>query len=312
MSARALGRAAFTLVELLVVIAIIGVLVALLLPAVQAAREAARRSSCGNNLKQIALAAHNFHDVHQKFPPGMLAPIPLAGFPVGSTTDQGIGLIASLLPYVEQTPARELITRNLLAEVNEPRWYADASTISAARMKTKVFVCPSTDPYQHKIDSTLLVFYPYELTSAGVVNYTGITTSDAGGLTLGRTTYVGVGGYLGSIPAGSNWIGMFYVRSTTKMADVTDGTSNVLMFGETVGGRVGPIKEFGFTWMGAGFQISAFGLDDKDWSRFSSEHPGIVQFAIGDGSVRGLSTTINFTNYVSLSAMRDGRAVTFD
>lgn len=312
MSGRSWGRSGFTLVELLVVIAIIGILVALLLPAVQAAREAARRTSCSNNLKQIALAAHNFHDVHQRFPPGMLAPIPLAGYPVGSTTDQGIGLIASLLPYVEQTAARDLIQRNLLAEVNEPRWYADASTTSAARMKTNVFVCPSTNPYQHKADSTLLVFYPYELTSAGVVNYTGITTSDAGGLTLGRTTYVGVGGYLGSIPAGLGLIGMFYVRSNTRMADVTDGTSNVLMFGETVGGRVGATKNFGFTWMGVGFQISGFGLDDKAWSRFSSEHPGIVQFAIGDGSVRGISTNIDYTNYVYLSAMRDGRVAKFE
>jgi prepilin-type N-terminal cleavage/methylation domain-containing protein len=301
--------AGFTLVELLVVIAIIGILVALLLPAVQAAREAARRSQCSNNLKQLALAAHNFHDVRLKFPPGMLAPTPLAPFPVGSTTDQGIGVIASLLPYVEQAPTRDLITRRLSAEDFEPRWYADASTVSASRTKTNVFICPSTDPFRHKVDQTLLVFYPYELTSTGIVNYTGITTSDAGGLTLGRTTYVGVGGYLGTIRPWEKYKGIFYVRSPTKMADVLDGTSNTLMFGETVGGRVGPTKDFGFTWMGVGFQITAFGLGDKDWGKFSAEHPGTVQFALADGSVRGLSTTIDFNNYVFMSAIQDGVAV---
>jgi prepilin-type N-terminal cleavage/methylation domain-containing protein len=98
---------AFTLVELLVVIAIIGILVGLLLPAVQAARESGRRMSCSNNLKQIALAAHNFHDVHKHFPPGYLGEDP----PVNEftkdpfwvdTSNQYIGTLPYLLPFLEQ------------------------------------------------------------------------------------------------------------------------------------------------------------------------------------------------------------------
>ena len=92
------GRAAFTLVELLVVITIIGILIALLLPAVQAAREAARRSQCCNNLKQIGLAAHNFENAMRRFPPGYLGPIPQAAYSYGG---QQVGCLAFLLPYLE-------------------------------------------------------------------------------------------------------------------------------------------------------------------------------------------------------------------
>jgi prepilin-type N-terminal cleavage/methylation domain-containing protein len=95
---RSFARSGFTLVELLVVIAIIGVLVALLLPAVQAAREAARRSSCSNNLKQLSLGLHNFHDVHLSFPPGALD---------DDTNSLGWGVC--ILPYIEQQPLYQQI-----------------------------------------------------------------------------------------------------------------------------------------------------------------------------------------------------------
>ena len=178
---RASGRAGFTLVELLVVIAIIGVLMALLLPAVQAARESARRSQCSNNLKQIAIAAHNFHDVYLKFPPGMLAALPNNNPANGynQNTDQGVGPIASLLPYLEQTPSRELILKNLEATVRQNAWFFDASTTNSSRMKTSVLVCPSTQPYQHQPNATLGVLYPYylDIPQAQII-YTGILFND--------------------------------------------------------------------------------------------------------------------------------------
>lgn len=309
LSGRRCGRRAFTLVELLVVIAIIGVLVALLLPAVQAARESARRSQCSNNLKQIAIAAHNFHDTHLVFPPGMLSPQPGASWgasnPTGTPGWQGVGVLASLLPQMEQTPARDLIRRNITADVREPAWYTDGSTVSASRTKIKSLECPSTNPYVHKPNNTLLVFYPATVTGS-TLNYSGATTSDAGGLSIGRTTYVGCAGYASNIPGYTTWEGIFFPQSKTRMATITDGTSNTFMFGETVGGRAKGVKEFGFTWMGVGIQVTAFGIKTKDWANFSSEHPGIVQFCLADGSVKRVSQTIDVNVYWDVSDMHGG------
>ncbi len=304
-------RAGFTLVELLVVIAIIGVLVALLLPAVQAAREAARRSQCSNNLKQIAIAAHNFHDTHNVFPPGMLVPKalnppPSPGF--NSSNQQGVGVLASLLPQLEQTAARDLIVRNLTADVLEPAWYTNANTVSSSRTKIKIFECPSTNPYVHKANQTTLVFYP-NYVSGSTLNYAGVLTSDAGGLSIGRTTYVGCAGYASNIPGYDQWEGIFFPRSKTKMASITDGTSNTFFFGETIGGRVGSVKEFGYTWMGVGIEVTAFGIKDKAWGKFSSEHPGIVQFSMADGSVKRVPQTIDVNVYWDVSDMHGNTAV---
>jgi prepilin-type N-terminal cleavage/methylation domain-containing protein len=320
-------RRGFTLVELLVVIAIIGVLVALLLPAVQAAREAARRTQCGNNIKQVALAAHNFHDTFLKFPPGMQAAEP----PITTydpATDQGIGSIASLLPFMEQNNARQLITRNLEYDVKQPAWYSDASTISASRMKTKSLICPSTDPFQHPPDNTLAVLYSYKInTTTWVASFTGITITAPGGQSLGRTNYVGVGGYAGSARAetqsgltpGPGWptlVGVFYNRSNTKMKDITDGQSNTLMIGETIGGKTGPsggTRQYGFTWMGVGFMGTGAGLGgNKAFDCFSSEHPSLVQFALADGSVRSIRDNMDFNAYVEASAMGDGTTPRID
>ncbi|WP_315851571.1 DUF1559 domain-containing protein [Anatilimnocola aggregata] len=122
----------FTLVELLVVIAIIGVLVALLLPAVQSARESARRSSCSNNVKQLALGLHNFHDTHGSFP---------AGRPPATTTNQGWGWIVSVLPFIEQQALSDAINVNTNV--------CCVSMKAAHDANLKVLTC-STDPYAGK------------------------------------------------------------------------------------------------------------------------------------------------------------------
>ena len=127
-------RRGFTLVELLVVIAIIGILVALLLPAVQAAREAARRMQCSNNLKQLALACHNFHDVNRGFPPGLLChktPYPnppTAAFDLG----QGVGTLPFILPYIELQNVRDEfdIDLNVKWHPADPKPPAPANTLS--------------------------------------------------------------------------------------------------------------------------------------------------------------------------------------
>ncbi|MCU0876462.1 MAG: DUF1559 domain-containing protein [Pirellulaceae bacterium] len=302
----------FTLVELLVVIAIIGLLIALLLPAVQAAREAARRAQCSNNLKQIAIAAHSFHDTQGRFPAGMLAPLPHATWGSSSTTNQGISVLASILPQIEQNNVRGLIRQNLDANVREGRWYGDTSTVQASRTRIRTYECPSTDPYTHKPNQTLLVHYPYSVTGT-ILNFTGVLTTDSAGLGMGRTSYLGVAGYGSNVPGFESRRGIFLTRSKTRLADIGDGTSNTLMFGETVGGRLpGQPREFGMTWMGCGLMVTAFGLGPKDWANFASEHPGVVQFALADGSVRPISVTMDFPAYVSVSAMQDGKVATFD
>ena len=118
-------RNAFTLVELLVVIAIIGILVALLLPAVQTAREAARRADCSNRLKQLGLAAHNFHAAHNRFPPGYLGPNPQA--PVPPWTGQFVGALTHLLPYLEIGAVHEKLDAGRSN-------YGDISIFDAARV----------------------------------------------------------------------------------------------------------------------------------------------------------------------------------
>src|SRR5262245_14290681 len=127
-------RGAFTLVELLVVIAIIGILIALLLPAVQAAREAGRRTQCANNLKQIGLAAHEFHDTFDRLPPGYLGPVPHSDFNA-NIDNQYLGSLVYLLPYVEQKPLYDLIDTDKRVEVyNVPNsgWWNSGSTVRAA------------------------------------------------------------------------------------------------------------------------------------------------------------------------------------
>lgn len=134
-------RQAFTLVELLVVIAIIGILVGLLLPAVQAAREAARRMSCSNNLKQIGLAIHGFHDVYKGVPPQ-------ATYTVGSTFS-GYSIHSRILPFVEQA--------NLYSQVDFNLGYAAQPSI--CRMKLPLYRCPSDGRDETRIDGGI-EFYP--------------------------------------------------------------------------------------------------------------------------------------------------------
>ena len=125
----------FTLVELLVVIAIIGILIALLLPAVQAAREASRRSSCSNNLKQLALGLQNYHDVNKTFPVGHEWMGDLDGDATNDSGGTGFGWAYFILPYIEQQGRFE--------EFNGKLWIADPVNLPAAQRPLNVFNCPS-------------------------------------------------------------------------------------------------------------------------------------------------------------------------
>ncbi len=200
-------RAGFTLIELLVVIAIIALLISLLLPAVQAAREAARRTQCRNNVKQFVLALHNYHDINRMFPPGHLETgmeNPLPGQPSGQ---HQIGWLTYLLPFMEQSALYKLIpfTQIYLTEnINKnPFFFPAAGTIVG------MFLCPS--------DPMLLV----------------------GGLATAPANYM-VNQGTDCMCQFNTCSGVFGHSTFTKLAWITDGTSNTIAISETLRGDNNP------------------------------------------------------------------------
>ena len=188
-------RHAFTLIEHLVVIAIIAILIGLLLPAVQKVREAASRIKCKNNMKQIGLALHNYHDREGRFPPGYLTGVTSGGVETGP----GWGWGMFLLPDLEQD--------NLRRTINHTVAIGDASHAAARTQVLPVFLCPSDDAIGTFATTTVPV-------------------------TVAHANYVGVFGTneMEDNPGGGN--GVFYRNSRVRMGDVLDGLSNTYFVGE--------------------------------------------------------------------------------
>src|SRR5262245_22996332 len=136
------NRPAFTLIELLVVIAIIALLMALLLPAVQKVREAANRMLCGSNMRQIGIAAHNYHNDYLRLPPGYLGPLPNETG-MNATNGPHVGVLAVLLPYVEQDNNYKILQINWNDKQISPGWWTNSINFTWAQSKIKMFVCPS-------------------------------------------------------------------------------------------------------------------------------------------------------------------------
>lgn len=310
---------AFTLVELLVVIAIIAVLIGLLLPAVQSAREAARRSACSNNMKQIGLASHGFHDVYRWFPPGNLGPSPYS--PAGSTDNhQYTSALLYILPFMEQQPLYDQVSNALDIQPNHfpgltygtglpiQSWWSNATTLSAGQTKIPGFVCPSANPFNNQ--RTLAYLYTMGLEVTG-----GVWNSSMPD--LGRTNYAPCAGGIGEAHSDpSNWgryKGAFWPRSANKMVGMTDGTSKTLSFGEVVGGFTDGAQPmvYAYTWMGMGAMPTAWGLNSPseypNWYQFGSQHPGAVLFCLVDGSVRVIRATVDEDMFLFASGTQDGK-----
>jgi len=321
------GDSGFSLVELLVVIGIIGILVALTLPAIQMAREAARRSQCSNNLKQLVLASHQFHEAYGRFPPGYLGPKPQG---IGSPEQWGgwggrqwVSCLVFLLPYLEMNALyRQMdsdnykpLTISLLDIEQEGAPYWERQGVwELAQARLEVLVCPSDNPYG-SVDTFALIHHYYDpnFQQGSSVIQAGAVFAGAAGNALGRTNYLGVAGAAGvtGAPTWDFWRGVFANRSRTRFPDIRDGSSNTLHFGESRGGKnvegtKGPLS---FAWVGCGVMGTAWGLGGQGWYHFSSHHPGIVQFGFADGNVRRVSVTIDGEVLKALSGMADGKPV---
>ena len=203
---RSVCRSAFTLIELIVVIAIISILMGLLLPAVQKVREAAARVHCANNLKQIALAAHNYADAQRVLPPGQLGPYPDIGLGLPPVNTQFVGVFVYLLPYIEQDNTYRLLTQDLPSNYLSPSavyppWWNYASATTAAQTRISTLLCPSDNPYSNTVMTDILTHTfrqgPWFEIFVGGMNV------NEGGAGLGRTSYAGVAGYGGRINNGT-------------------------------------------------------------------------------------------------------------
>jgi len=280
-------RPAFTLVELLVVIAIIGILVALLLPAVQMAREAARAASCKNNLKQLGLALHNYHDVMGQLPCGWIADQP-EGVP-------GWGWSTGLLAQLEQAAVEQnLINRNLPI--------ADPANQAAREHVLPILICPS--------DAGPQIF------SIGADDATGPSV-DSGTpvFKVAKSNYLGVFGTVEIEDAPSAGDGVFFHNSRIRFADITDGLSQTFIVGER-NSKLG-----GSVWTGviegvAESLARVVGIADHSpntpaahYDDFSSYHPSGVHFLLGDGSVSRYHDTIDHAVYQALCTRGGGEAV---
>jgi len=219
-------RRGFTLIELLVVIAIIGILIALLLPAVQKIREAAARLQCSNNLKQIGLALHNYHDTNQAFPQAYkYLPIPDPTAPPG-TGKYGAGAFVLILPYIEEGNVYRGIdvSRAALSSVNMP------PNNSAYSTPLKTFLCPSSP-------GPATIAYSAEL--ANSFNNFGVAVAPAPGLIFGRTDYAPDAGMSADIPGISINGGASIIcqppDGPVRITDITDGTSSTMMVVEDAG-----------------------------------------------------------------------------
>ena len=284
---------AFTLVELLVVIAIIGILVSLLLPAVQAAREAARRMSCNNNMKQIALALHNYHDTFKAMPMGWIGLENGSGRIPHSEGNPGWGWAAHVLPFIEQETVGDIV-QDILP-------ITDAANLQARETHLAIYRCPSDAGSQDFFDLDV-GGTPVNIPGANYVGMFGtLELEDCEGLAPGVQC---------------KGDGPFFHNSSTRLRDITDGTSNTLFVGERSS------KHGQSTWLGAipgGDESFARVLAIADHPPNDagghlddpgSYHPGGTNFAYVDGSIHIITETIDLTVYHALATMQGGEAVT--
>ena len=295
-------RHGFTLIELLVVIAIIAILIALLLPAVQQAREAARRSTCKNNLKQIGVALHNYHDTYNMFPPGAIPALrPNRRNYIGN--EEHYNWLTFILPQMEQNNAFETIGVSTRTLANVGRALGNNSNAL-----NQMF--PPIASYQCPSDTT----GPRLKAGMRRRHFNGNGFPGGGTFRPPTSNYIGVCGYRDiNRPNRADRQpneGMFYNLSRLSFRDMIDGASNTFMVGERnercgAGTWIGNRNPGGGGTHGADYSLGRISVPlnhplnggaTNCTDGFSSEHPGGAQFLYGDGRVRFISENINFRN----------------
>lgn len=284
-------RQGFTLIELLVVIAIIGVLVGLLLPAVQQAREAARRTSCVNKFKQLALACHNFNDVNKEFPPGWILPTDLTRFGNGNYWGWG----SLILPFMEENA--------LYDRIDFTYQWLNAGNPNAGISLTPLasFQCPSDTmgPLNNKENNN------------------------------GKSNYIGSFGNKPINGSHFNTTlnrGMFTRNTRIKIRQVTDGLSKTILLGERIGELKGTSDYKAGLWVGirggegkpfcvvgrgpgSGTNVVNTVNGTNSWAMSISNHPGGANVANVDGSLAFLNDSISLTAYRYMIQFDDGQVI---
>lgn len=308
----------FTLVELLVVIAIIGVLVALLLPAVQAAREAARRAQCSNNLKQIGLAYHNRESTFKEFSPSFVGEAP-------ANQGKACGWGPFILSFIEQGVLADQYNTNYAYYPSS----ADPAVLAIQMANQNVvkqpipsFACPSTPT------SERLYTYSFSYPGYPTISWQG-WNADYGPI---RGVYDETRAYVG-MPSGTNLTGALQADKGTSIAAITDGTSNTVLIAEIAGRRqvyrkripiTGVETSYGGGWgdsTAGAMRLNTSTADGTMWPgpcavnctnyyAFYAFHPGGAQAVYCDGSVRFINSSISAFTGVAIVSRQNAEIVT--
>jgi prepilin-type N-terminal cleavage/methylation domain-containing protein/prepilin-type processing-associated H-X9-DG protein len=297
-------RSGFTLIELLVVIAIIGLLTALLLPAVQAAREAARRTQCVSNLKQVGVAVHTYEGSYRVFPPGYVSKFDTSG----NDTGPGWGWSTLLLPQMEQEP--------LFGAANLSLPIEDSSNQTSRLMRIRVYLCPSDDQAPSWV----------------------AMKRDANGIPIQNICQVASANYVGmygTSDPGIDGDGIFFRNSPIGISAVSDGTAQTIAAGErghslgeatwvgsVTGAALFPVDNDGIGYprvesgpgMVLGFAGGNLGPGDPsgEVNQFYSRHAGGVNFLFADGHVSFLKTTLNAKTFRALATRAGSEVISGD
>jgi prepilin-type N-terminal cleavage/methylation domain-containing protein len=314
---RARPRLGFTLIELLVVIAIIAVLIGLLVPAVQKVREAAARASCQNNLKQLAMGVHNYHDTFKIFPHNGSRTLTTTGPSWVSGGGRLWSWIARTLPYIEQD--------NLFKQAN----VSDTTNVTAVRaaiaQTIPVLLCPSDNAISPRTNAANLENIP-----VGATNYKGVIGGNWGN---GETRWrwgtpngpypsnvapIGTADHAGLLNGNGIFFRADYLRRL-RITDITDGASNTFMIGEVI-----PEMDNHTSWPYSNNACGTCGIGPNalrtngtpypasDWPNvfgFRSRHAGGLQFALADASVRFVSDSVPLASYRAMCSIRGQEVV---